>query len=314
MCYSAMVWQEYQKYARAFGTGISIEDYVRIYWSRARGGPEKWPKGMDAAFLDPTSDSEGQHIAPLVSAQRQADAARLEKEIFTQRKRLADAERSLAAKPTRKSAEDRRIASTKVSQLLGRLADLRRNDPMPRDARIFPGWYAHVMVSENGQRMLKPMRYRCRLPGWTESVERKFPGTYMARRDRLEQTWSKLFGHHHGLVAMTRFYEVVERPDAEGRMTRLELEFEPRSTEPMLVACLWSRTPTPDGDLLSFAAISDEPPPEVMAAGHDRCPIPIRATHIDAWLNPESSPRHALHTILEDRERPYYEHRIAQAA
>ena len=39
-------------------------------------------------------------------------------------------------------------------------------------------------------------------------------------------------------------------------------------------------------ELLSFAAITDEPPAEVAAAGHDRCVIPIKPEQLDAWLNP----------------------------
>lgn len=27
--------------------------------------------------------------------------------------------------------------------------------------------------------------YQCRLPGWNEAMERKYPGTYNARRDNL---------------------------------------------------------------------------------------------------------------------------------
>ena len=34
-------------------------------------------------------------------------------------------------------------------------------------------------------------------------------------------------------------------------------------------------------DLLSFAAITDEPPPEVAAAGHDRCIIPLPESALD---------------------------------
>src|SRR3546814_4429866 len=36
-----------------------------------------------------------------------------------------------------------------------------------------------------------PMCYQCRLPGWNEVIERKFPGTYNARRDKLESSWGK---------------------------------------------------------------------------------------------------------------------------
>lgn len=48
---------------------------------------------------------------------------------------------------------------------LGKLADLKRPTLIDEDSRIFPGWYAPVMVSENGQRVIKPMRYQCRPAG-----------------------------------------------------------------------------------------------------------------------------------------------------
>lgn len=80
----------------------------------------------------------------------------------------------------------------------------------------------------------------------------------------------------------------------------------------MLVACLWSHwTGRGEADLLSFAAITDEPLAEVAAAGHDRCIIPIRRDNIDAWLTPDQRDLAAQYRILDDRERPYYEHRIA---
>jgi len=93
----------------------------------------------------------------------------------------------------------------------------------------------------------------------------------------------------------------------------LVLEFRPRPTQDMLLACLWSRWRGADGEpeLLSFAAITDEPPAEVSAAGHDRCVIPIKAEHVDAWLSPNPKNLAALHAILDDRERPFYEHRLA---
>jgi putative SOS response-associated peptidase YedK len=80
----------------------------------------------------------------------------------------------------------------------------------------------------------------------------------------------------------------------------------------MLVACLWSRWTAPgEPDLLSFAAITDEPPQEVAAAGHDRCIVPIKPENVEAWLHPDASNRDALHAILDNKERPYYEHRLA---
>jgi len=80
----------------------------------------------------------------------------------------------------------------------------------------------------------------------------------------------------------------------------------------MLVACLWSHwRGAADETLDSFAAITDEPPPEVAATGHDRCIVPIKADNVDAWLTPAGRASAALYAILDDRAKPYYEHRLA---
>ena len=92
------------------------------------------------------------------------------------------------------------------------------------------------------------------------------------------------------------------------------LEFVPRTGEQMLIACLWSHWTDPKGqepDLLSFAAVTDDPEPEVAAAGHDRTIINIKPEHVDAWLNPDPANLQALYAIFDDKRHPYYEHRIA---
>jgi len=88
------------------------------------------------------------------------------------------------------------------------------------------------------------------------------------------------------------------------------LEFRPRPTQDMLAACPWSHWQEGEQSLLSFAAITDEPPPEVAAAGHDRCIIPIKSENLDAWLSPTANLAES-YAILDDRWRPYYEHRLA---
>ena len=146
----------------------------------------------------------------------------------------------------------------------------------------------------------------------------RYPGCYNARRDNLEGFWKGQFGVSHGLMLVNAFYENVSRHQAEGRVLGVDeteqnmiLEFRPQSGQDMLVACLWSHWTGSDApELLSFAAITDTPPPEVAAAGHDRCIIPIRHEHIDAWLNPAGNLA-AMQAILDDRERPYYAHRMA---
>lgn len=62
--------------------------------------------------------------------------------------------------------------------------------------------------------------------------------------------------------------------------------------------------------MLSFAAITDEPEPEVAAAGHDRTIINLKPGHLEGWFNPTSDLR-ALYDLFDHRRNPYYEHRLA---
>lgn len=318
MCYSAQVWASYKKYVRAWSADISIKDFVRLYWDRAQGAKIKIPKAMDAAFAEPQSHDEKQVHDFIVEFNAQ-QTVKLEQDLFRQRKRLADAERTLQTKTTKAATESKRIAADKITWTLGKLADLRRTELNDEDSRIFPGWYAPVMIVENGRHVVKPMRYQCRPAGKPAFYDAKFPGTYNARRDNLGGFWKEQFGSSHAILVANAFFENVSRHHMEHRQLAPDekeenviLEFRPRPTQDMLIACLWSHwTASDQPDLWSFAAITDEPPAEVAAAGHDRCIIPIKAQNLDAWLGTDSRNFTALQAILDDRERPYYEHRLA---
>ena len=312
MCYSAQIKADYLRFRRQHGATLSIREFFDLYWQRRTSNNQKdrkirIPKAMDAAFAAPQNDDDRQ-IKALIDEFNLQQASELEQELFKQRKRLADAERTLQTKTTKAATESKRIATDKVQWCLDKLTTLRRTELTGDDARIFPGWYAPVMVMDNGQRVIKPMRYQCRPAGKPAFYDAKFPGTYNARRDNLEGGfWKSLFGHSHGIMVVNAFFENVARDGGN-----VVLEFRPKPTQDMLVACLWSRWSAPgEPDLLSFAAITDEPPPEVAAAGHDRCIVPIKEENIDAWLQPDPRNLAAQYAILDDRQRPYYEHRLA---
>jgi putative SOS response-associated peptidase YedK len=319
MCYSAEVREDYRWYIRTFGAKISIADFVHLYTARLADSKIRIAKAMDAAFFHPKTADE-QAIKALIDEYDASQAAKLEQELFKQKKRLADSERTLKAKVTKKAQDDQRIATNKIAWAKGKLEDLRRTQLKDKDSRIFPGWYAPVMVMEGGEKVLKPMRYQCRPQGKPAFYDTKYPGTYNARRDNLEGFWKNQFGRTHGIMVVNAFYENVSRHKVEQRELapgekeeNVVLEFKPRPRQDMLVACLWSHWKGKAGepDLLSFAAITDEPPAEIAAAGHDRCIIPIKPENVDAWLNPQASDLAAMYAILDDRQRPYYEHRMA---
>jgi hypothetical protein len=63
--------------------------------------------------------------------------------------------------------------------------------------------------------------------------------------------------------------------------------------------------------LRSFAAISDESPPEVAAAVHDRCIIPIWHEYLGTRFDRDPNDLEVLHAISDDRQRSFYGHRMA---
>lgn len=302
MCYSARIEHDYRKYQREYGADISLAEFAKLFVERVGGGKLKLPKAIDDVFAGVTDHG----IAEAIATWKRDQMTEIEQEVFKQRRRLADAERKLATKPTKKASEDQRIATSKVEASLRRLGDLKRDRWEPQDSRIYPGMYAPVLVSERGRRVLRPMRYQCRPEGKPALYDRKYPGTYNARRDNLEGFWKGLFGVRHAVLVADVFFENVTGPDGKNQI----LAFTPSTGEPMLIACLWSPWSGDGEELLSFAAITDEPEPEVAAAGHDRTVINLKPEHLEAWLNPTNDLR-ALYDLFDDRRHPYYEHRLA---
>jgi putative SOS response-associated peptidase YedK len=77
----------------------------------------------------------------------------------------------------------------------------------------------------------------------------------------------------------------------------------------LLSACLWSHWTDPkEPEVRGFAAITDEPPADVAAAGHDRCIVNLKPEHVEAWLTPEGRSLTELQGILSDRQIPVIQH------
>jgi putative SOS response-associated peptidase YedK len=309
MCYSAMVTEDWRAFLRATGMLMSLPEFHELMQHRL-DDPTRFrlPRGFDLEFAEPHS-AEEQAIKALSDRYRHSQVSKLETEIFAQRKRLADAERKLAVKETKAAAQSKRIATTKVQQTLGKLARLKDDKRHPDDYRIFPRSYAPIVIAREGQKVMVPARYLLRQPGAAAFMDDKLSGNYNARRDNLTKFWRNQLGLTHALMVVDSFYENVTGPEGQNQV----LHFVPRPVGKMFIACLYSQWADPGtGEkLLSFAAITDEPPPEVAAAGHDRMIVNLRPENIDRWLTPVGRSVAELQEILSDRQAPYYEHSLA---
>jgi putative SOS response-associated peptidase YedK len=319
MCYSALVRQNLTWLSKRYSAEVAWELFEELFRRRVDDDGIQFARALDVHVMQ-MADGKAGRSQEYIEQYRARQARVWEQELFKQRKRLVDAQRKLQIKETKAARSDERIATEKMAVLTGKLSSLHSEHVEPDDARIFPKkYYVPVVTNDGGRLLIRPMRYLCRLPGKPASYDDLYKGCYNARRDNLNGFWSGLYGKNHGVMVVDSFFENVPRHVYEKRElapgereANIVLNFNPNTGVPMSVACLWSHwTHAREPDLDSFAAITDEPPPEILATGHTRCVISLKDENIREWLAPEQVSKERLEEILSDRERPYYEHRVA---
>jgi putative SOS response-associated peptidase YedK len=161
------------------------------------------------------------------------------------------------------------------------------------EPRLYPGYFGPVAFREKiasdrsiGSEQeveIAPMRYRIRPHGSIKEVPSKF-NVFNARLDSLEMrpTWRGLLGRRHGIVVLERFYEWVQ--DSNSGQKKV-ISFFPKIQTEIYVPVLWDDWTDGQSFFRSFALITDEPPQEVLNAGHDRCPIGLSEEGVVHWLS-----------------------------
>ncbi len=137
MCYSAQIQQAYLTYQKRTGAEMDLDQFLEIFGARVSDSSIRIPRAVERWFEAPKNDQEAR-IKSFIDQYRSAEITKFEKEVFAQKKRLADAERTLASKPTKAAAESKRIAGNKIELALTRLERIKAEKPHPAEARIFP--------------------------------------------------------------------------------------------------------------------------------------------------------------------------------
>jgi len=101
MCYSAQVIQMARKLHRQLGIRIDYDEVERLFFQRLEEPSINISRGFEANFDDPATDQE-RRIKGALDEHRSRVASKMEKDLFTQKTRLVNAERSLKSKETRR--------------------------------------------------------------------------------------------------------------------------------------------------------------------------------------------------------------------
>src|ERR1700676_2075364 len=153
MCYSAQVIQMARKLHRQLGLRLDYAEAEKLFFRRLDDPTLNISRGFEANFDEPSTDQE-RRIKTAIDEHRSRLATKFEKDLFSQKTRLVNAERSLKEKETKKAREDVRISTTKIDALTAKLFSLRQTETQLDDNRIFPMVYASVIIKQNGQNVL----------------------------------------------------------------------------------------------------------------------------------------------------------------
>lgn len=310
MCYSAQERQAYKDYCNRFGAKMSIHDFVRLLRQREMSHEFDFklniPDEMVSGLIDHLGKSAAAKEIELMQRRwKVAEGRRLEGALQDTIAELQQAEAKFNTKATKtnqKAFETKTRKAAKAKAALEHAGNVNRGD-----YRIYPYYFAPLIVEEDGQRVIVPARYRI-LPRSGVEVPNSY-NVFNSRRDSLTtaRNWVPLFGKQHAIFPFENFFEWVER-DAKA----VEIKFHPEGHDFMHAAALYEVYTHPElGPIRSFSMVTDEPPPEVAAAGHDRCPVFLQHNRIDRWLKPQGQSLQELDELLDHKEQTYYSHALA---
>jgi putative SOS response-associated peptidase YedK len=95
------------------------------------------------------------------------------------------------------------------------------------------------------------------------------------------------------------------------RFRKTIIAFSPEAHEDLVAPVIFNSGEIEGVAVKGFAIVTDEPPPEVSAAGHDRCPALLSDAAWPQWLEPKGKTPKELDKLLGAQTKPRFVHALA---
>jgi putative SOS response-associated peptidase YedK len=299
VCYSSLLEKSYDEYVKMFGAPYDMGAFYTLYRQRQLDLLLKIPAEWDDVLIaiDPINAGAIRESVRTWRANCEAELVRLDTEI-------AELEAALPKKAPaemKKPLTDARNRRKRINTVLNAKASDEKT------YRIYPKYFAPVIFEESGVRKTVPMRFRVLPRNGVEMPDDYNVFNAMRSNLTVRKTWKPLFGKNHALFPFLQFYEWV-KPKGKS----VEVSFRPDGYDRMWSASIYEEYQSPEVGLIrSFAMVTDDPPPEVAAAGHDRCPVFIAQGAVDAWLRPQGKSLEELDALLGEKQPTYFSNSLA---
>ncbi|MFK7823337.1 MAG: SOS response-associated peptidase family protein [Oligoflexales bacterium] len=293
-----------------FNVKIDHDSFVNFFSKRYEFPELKLPMMVEELL------SADPKCSKLIDAFHEKQKASELDELAKNNKKFDELLEKLKKKPSKTTKITKERTERKISKLELKIKKHDSKKMYDYDYRVYPLFYTPIVVmGPDKNPILKPMRFQC-LPRTKDEEYDKEHGLYKAKKESLTEkyferirknsstksVWEPLFGHSHGIIILSGFYEY----NKSGK----NIGFGTSKSEFLLVPCLYDLWKSADGkkQLESFAVITDKASNLIKESGYHRCPVNIKACHFEAWLNPDGISNKDLHSILEDNmQEPFVE-------
>jgi putative SOS response-associated peptidase YedK len=308
MCYSAMIEADLRELQRVFGAKIDWSSFDEAYAIRGQYSQAMIPSGLDSYIIQNAETASQKRLAKMAKEHYQQEIDKFSKKLKKYEQDVKDFELKIKngskAKDLKEKLEKRKATVEWHKEKIEYYEKIEETGA----PRVFPNFYAPVIIQSGKDHLIKLMRYHL-CPKNGKELNAFQYNLFNARRDKLleSRTWKPVFGKQHAIFPFYRFYESVEGKNGEAKI----IYFQPKDENIMWAASIYEEAKISAGSLLSFAAVTDEPPPEVAAAGHDRCPVFLSKEHFENWLDPKNISKEDLVKLLRSVVPTVFKHQAA---